>query len=168
MFNQELLIQLQNIFLGLFKNESQHDDDDVDGIPLDGTPLKDDDIDGVPIDHSTMFKTSKWETVTEEEPGGKGEDYNGAGLYDDIDGAPLDDTCDDNLENRLTRDQLRTVEMKVAKHQDELEDDIRKGRFTLRENEKVKDLVENFRREIIKKTLSQASPPSAPPSKRRK
>ena len=71
MFNQDLLIQLQNIFLGLTNNNGQEDlngaeivDHDLDGVPLDGQPLQEEDIDGVPFEQSAMFTKSKWESVT--------------------------------------------------------------------------------------------------------
>lgn len=80
MFHQDLLLQLQNIFLGLIKpdeNGSRNDDHDVDGVPMDAHVGGEDDVDGIPFDSGnelpnrqqqeasmSMFKTSKWETIT--------------------------------------------------------------------------------------------------------
>ena len=74
-YSPDLLIKLQNIFLGLVPKvaeieEKKSVDEDVDGVPIgdtdiDGIPI--DGIDGEPIitDSGSLpkFKPSKWETV---------------------------------------------------------------------------------------------------------
>lgn len=73
-YPNEFLIKLQNIFLGLTKQEnSPRGDGEID---VDGAPLPDEDVDGMPLDGSAFRKAE--------------DDIDGAALDDeDVDGIPL-------------------------------------------------------------------------------
>lgn len=187
LYSQDLLIKLQNIFLGLIPTQSLKTSTekatteyDIDGVPidpdLDGQELDDD---GFEIEarndtrFTQSFKPSKWETsdkvtsIFDEEGGDEDED---------IDGEPLEDNDyfenllqqkktskpnsnkpynnNNNNQTSLTREVLRDIELKVIKYQDNLDSDIRKGRFVLQFGETVDTLVERYRDELKRKALS--------------
>lgn len=183
-YSSDLLITLQNIFLGLVPLKSKQSHDDNIELDIDGVPIIDSDLDGHELDEdgqrieealdetrfTQSFKPSKWE-ISDAEVKSKWETSEKvSGIFDedeeDIDGEPLEDNdyFDSLLEksskivpnsSNLSRDVLRGIELKVVKYQDSLDKDIRKGKFVLPINETVASLVEKYREELKKKALTE-------------
>lgn len=194
LYSSDLLIKLQNIFLGLIPSKSLKSSDSTKEFDIDGVPI-DPDLDGQELDDDGLnikkrkdtlftqsFRPSKWEKEEVSlKPKSKWETSDKTtGIFDegedeDIDGEPLDDNDyfetliqqkktpkpnssqpynNNDNQNSLTREVLRDIELKVIKYQDNLDNDIRKGRFALQSGETVDTLVEKYRNELKRKALS--------------
>lgn len=196
LFNSDLLIKLQNIFLGLYISKQpavqevpKASVDDIDGIPI-----ADPDIDGVEIDNnfnsnsfSEKFKPSKWETVDPDVVVSQAITSRWENLEkstsifpdDDIDGKPLEDTdyfdslidkdskTSKSTEQWLSRKTLRDIELKVINYQDELESNHRSGKLKLNTDTTINQMVENYRADLVKMASSHEGSRSPSPSKAR-
>ena len=135
--------------------------------------------------YAGKFKPSKWETIDPElveskATASKWEQFDkSAAIFvdddDDIDGKPMDEPdyfeslADTRKESKpvenalstqqqkqiLSREVLREIELKVVKYQDDLEVNVRSGRLKINPTETIAQMVEKYRKELLKKASSQ-------------
>lgn len=158
------------------KGKSSRIIDDIDGIPL-----ADDDIDGVPLDGAGKdglgggFIPSKWETIAPDQVEAQAittskwdtlEMSKGQSRKRSSESTSSDEESDDSARasshsgqrgsyDEEKRSKLREVELQMIQYQDELES----GSRHLREGMNLTSQLEQYRRKLMKKSLSELRSP---------